>query len=240
MDIKENNILGEEINSHWYYYSKAKAMTRLLDKKNVSTVLDIGAGSGFFSKYLLNHSSAKEAWCIDISYKNDVDGLESGKPIHFRQSINSLNADLVLLMDILEHIDDDIGFLKNCIAKVPPGTTFLISVPAFEFLWSEHDIFLEHRRRYMLKHIESIASSTGLKVKTGCYYFGAVFPIAVTTRIIGKLLRKNTQQPRSQLKQHHPLLNTFLAALCHPELSLIKHNRLAGLTVFCLAESRQA
>ena len=141
-------------------------------------------------------------------------------------------------MDILEHVDDDIGLLKNYVGKVPRGTLFLISVPAFQFLWSGHDIFLEHKRRYKLSQLESVVKSAGLTIKHGTYYFGAVFPIAAAIRLVGNLFYKETHPHNSQLKQHHPVVNETLAALSQAELPLIKHNRFAGLTVFCLAESR--
>jgi SAM-dependent methyltransferase len=212
-------------------------MTRLLGKSRVSTILDVGAGSGFFSRYLLSRSAATDAWCVDICYDADTDSSEAGKPVHLRQSIDFVNADLVLLMDVLEHVDDDAGLLKDYVAKVPNGTLFLISVPAFEFLWSGHDVFLEHRRRYTLEQIEGLARQAGLTVEHGAYYFGAVFPIAAITRLVGNLFGKGAEQPRSQLKLHHPVVNEALAALCSAELPLMGYNRLAGLTAFCLARS---
>ncbi|MFZ4286382.1 class I SAM-dependent methyltransferase [Variovorax sp. HJSM1_2] len=237
MDLKETDILGEKIGEHWYYQSKAKAVKNLLSNINTSTILDVGAGSGFFSKHLLAHSAAKEAWCVDISYAHDSDSSEAGKPVHFRRSIDSSNADLVLLMDVLEHVDDDVGLLTDYVSKVAKGTYFLISVPAFKFLWSEHDVFLEHKRRYRLSQIENVAQSSGLTVKHGAYYFGAVFPIAATVRLVGNLFHKESTQPRSQLKMHQPMVNATLAALSNAELPLMKKNRLAGLTAFCLAVS---
>jgi len=238
MDLKETDILGDKIDSHWYYQSKAKAMTRLLGQANISTILDVGAGSGFFSKYLLANSTAKEAWCVDISYDDNSDAVEAGKPIHFKRSIDVVDADLVLLMDVLEHVDADVDLLRDYINKVPSGALFLISVPAFKFLWSGHDVFLEHRRRYTLSQIEDVAWRAGLTVKRGTYYFGTVFPIAATIRLTEKLFRRNTQKSHSQLKRHHPITNEILAFICQMELPLMLQNRLVGLTAFCLAESQ--
>lgn len=239
MDIKETDILGEEIYRHWYYRSKAKALTKILCSVDVKTILDIGAGSGFFSKHLLSTSKAKEAWCVDINYDADTDLTEAGKPIYFRRSIDSIDADLVLLMDVLEHVVDDIGLLRSYVSKVPKRTLFLISVPAFQFLWSRHDIFLEHKRRYRLNEIEDVVKRAGLTVKHSAYYFGAVFPLAATMRLAGNMIdRGGRQKAQSQLKKHHPLVNEILATMSHMELKLMNHNRLAGLTVFCLAESR--
>lgn len=236
MDLKETDILGADIGHHWYYRSKAKAMARLLSGASPSIILDVGAGSGFFSRKLLTDTSAKEAWCVDISYDDDSDALEAGKPVYFRRSVDIVNADLVLLMDVLEHVDDDVGLLKDYVQKVPSGARFLISVPAFQFLWSGHDVFLEHKRRYRLNQIEDVVKQAGLMVKHGAYYFGAVFPIAATIRLASNWIHKGQQQARSQLSMHHPLVNGTLATMSNAELPFLARNRLAGLTVFCVAE----
>jgi 2-polyprenyl-3-methyl-5-hydroxy-6-metoxy-1,4-benzoquinol methylase len=238
VDLKEINILGNNIANHWYYRSKVKAIRHLLYQTNIKTILDVGAGSGFFSRQLLSNSTAENAWCVDISYDCDSDALEAGKPIHFRRSVEAIDADLVILMDVLEHVDDDVGLLRSYVDKVPRGSLFLISVPAFRFLWSEHDDFLEHKRRYRLSQIEDVVENAGLTVKYGAYYFGAVFPIAASIRLVEKIFRKKSHQPRSQLKQHTLIVNETLAYLSSVELPLMLLNRLAGLTAFCLAERR--
>jgi 2-polyprenyl-3-methyl-5-hydroxy-6-metoxy-1,4-benzoquinol methylase len=238
MDLKETGILGANISQHWYYRSKAKAMTCFLAGIQPAVVLDVGAGSGFFSRHLLAQSSVKEAWCVDISYDSDSDISEAGKPVHFRTSIDTVNADLVLLMDVLEHVDNDVGLLRDYASKVPFGAHFLISVPAFQFLWSGHDVFLEHKRRYRLQQIKNTVERSGLKVIRSNYYFGVVFPIAATSRLLDNWIRKGSKQARSQLSQHHPLVNGLLGALSDAELPLMAHNSIAGLTAFCLAEKQ--
>ncbi|GHU35131.1 hypothetical protein AGMMS50256_29810 [Betaproteobacteria bacterium] len=237
MDIKETDILGDQIANHWYYHSKAVAMMRLIAKIEAASILDVGAGSAFFTRHLLSHSAVKEAWCVDTGYKCDSDEDYAGKHIHFRRTIDAVNADLVLLMDVLEHVENDVSLLTDYTSKVPSGTQFLISVPAFQFLWSGHDVFLGHKRRYQLKEIESVARQAGLTVKHGNYYFGVVFPLAVVTRFAGNILGER-QQPRSQLKQHSSFVNGILSTLSSAEHLLMQHNRIVGLTAFCLAESR--
>ncbi|WP_433899174.1 class I SAM-dependent methyltransferase [Pseudomonas sp. PSE1(2024)] len=233
MDLKETDILGDSIGEHWYYCSKAAATRRLLGEAPIKRILDVGAGSGFFSHHLLTHTAAREAWCVDISYPADSSATTAGKPVHYRRSIDSVDADLVLLMDVLEHVDDDLGLLKSYVDKVPSGSRFLMTVPAFQFMWSGHDDFLEHKRRYTLGRFEALAGNAGLKVERGAYYFGAVFPIALASRLIPGGARGSA--PRSQLKKHHPLVNTLLKTLCSLELPLMGMNRLAGLSVFVLA-----
>lgn len=235
MDLKETDILGSSIGNHWYYASKAKAMARLLSNSSTSIILDVGAGSGFFSKNLLAKTTAAVAWCVDISYAKDSDEIHSGKHVHFRRSVDKVDADLVLLMDVLEHVDDDIALLTEYVKKVPSGAKFIISVPAFQLLWSDHDVFLEHKRRYRLNQIEDVARKSGLIVESGAYYFGFTFPIAAIIRIIKNIFRNPKQQPKSELTQHHPLINGALATLSDLELGFLPHNRVLGLTAFCVA-----
>lgn len=235
MDLKETDILGEHIADHWYYRSKRAAVQQFLGDIRPSSILDVGAGSGFFSRALLAEGSAGEAWCVDISYPADSDASEAGKPIRFRRSVDRLDSDLVLLMDVLEHVDDDVGLLRHYVEKVPHGAHFLISVPAFQFLWSDHDVFLEHKRRYRLADIERVAEQAGLEVLKGAYYFGGVFPIAATLRLFERLRGDAVRQPRSQLKRHNGVVNAALQALSMVELPVLRFNRVAGLTAFCLA-----
>jgi SAM-dependent methyltransferase len=235
MDLKETDILGKDIHAHWYYSSKAKAVSRTLESEACTTILDVGAGSGFFSKYLLNTTSAQSAWCVDISYEADSDALESGKPVHYRRDIGAIDADLVMLMDVLEHVDDDEGLLQTYVDKVPEGSWFLITVPAFQFLWSGHDDFLEHKRRYTLKQLEAVVQKTGLTINKGFYFFGGVFPIVTTVRCLQNATRKS-RPAKSQLARHSTVVNAFLKLLCRAELPFVGRNRIAGLSVFCLAQ----
>jgi hypothetical protein len=104
-------------------------------------------------------------------------------------------------------------------------------VPAFRFLWSGHDVFLEHKRRYRLGEVESTMRDAGLQVVRGAYYFGFVFPLAAAVR----LATRNMTQPRSGLKKHGALTNGILTTVCAAELPLFPANRLAGLSAFVLA-----
>lgn len=234
MDIKEHQILGESVGSHWYYRAKAGAVEAFLQNVRFTEILDVGAGSGFFSRQLLTQTNCHSACCVDIGYEDDKDEIYCGKPLHFRRSVDNSTADLVLMMDVLEHVDDDVALLKDYVAKVSVGTKFLISVPAFQFLWSGHDVFLEHRRRYTLLQMEHVIQQAGLKNVKGSYYFGLVFPLAAATRLAQRFQPKQTAT--SQLTVHSPIVNHTLAALCTLEKPFLKFNRLAGLTVFCLAE----
>jgi 2-polyprenyl-3-methyl-5-hydroxy-6-metoxy-1,4-benzoquinol methylase len=231
MDLKEEDILGADIGRHWYYRSKAAALRRMVGPLDARRILDVGAGSGFFSRHLLAETAAQSALCVDIGYPADRDDSAAGKPVLYRRDTGPTDCDLVLMMDVLEHVDDDRGLLRHYAARVPSGAHFLVTVPAFGFLWSGHDVFLEHKRRYRLAEIEAAMRNAGLQVVRGAYYFGLIFPLAAAVRLV----ERNTTEPRSSLKKHSAFTNGILSAVCAAELPLLPINRLAGLSAFVLA-----
>jgi 2-polyprenyl-3-methyl-5-hydroxy-6-metoxy-1,4-benzoquinol methylase len=232
MDLKEEDILGADIAQHWYYRSKAAALRRAVADLNPQRLLDVGAGSGFFSRHLLSQGGAQSALCVDIGYDRDRDDQIGGKPVLYRRDCDATDCDLVLMMDVLEHVDDDRGLLRHYAAKVPSGAHFLVTVPAFRFLWSGHDVFLEHKRRYTLTEIEATIREAGLEVVKGAYFFGFIFPLAAAVR----LAARGDTQPRSSLSKQGALANRLLATVCAAELPLFPLNRLAGLSAFVLAK----
>jgi SAM-dependent methyltransferase len=225
MDLKEEQVLGEAIHQHWYYLAKARLLAASVGK--VGTVLDVGAGSGFFSRWLLRNGLAQQAVCVDPLYEADRDEEEAGKPILFRRSIDACDADLLLMMDVLEHVDDDKGLLSQYLPLLRPGGRCFITVPAFQFLWSAHDVFLEHRRRYTLAQIERTVEAAGARDVRGHYYYGAVFPIAAGVR----LMRRDKPAEGSDLQKHSSPVNAILAGICGLEQLVMRWNRLAGLSV---------
>jgi SAM-dependent methyltransferase len=233
MDLKEQASLGAEVATHWYYRAKASALQRYLPADDLQLILDIGAGSGFFTKHLLQCGHAREGVCVDVNYSGDHDEWIGGKPVHYRRQTGEVPASLVLMMDVIEHVDDDCALLHRYAALVPSGAAFLITVPAFQFLWSSHDVFLQHRRRYTIDQLENTVRTAGLSVVRSCYFFGMVFPLAAAVRLADRF--RPRQASSSHLRRHSKLVNALLLALCRIDLALFRWNRLAGLTVMCLA-----
>jgi SAM-dependent methyltransferase len=237
MDLKEQDILGDASESHWYYRSKSDALIRLLSSRAPRRILDVGAGSGFFSHELLARTSASEALCVDTGYDGDRDELSSGKPLRFRRACPpAVDADCMLMMDVLEHVPDDRELLVGYARRLPPGAIIVITVPAFAFLWSGHDVFLGHERRYTLGQVEALARGAGLEVLTGAYLFATVFPIAASKRLFSRVMRGVS--PRSELARHSAPVNFALRAACAFELKWFRFNRVAGLTACCVARTR--
>jgi 2-polyprenyl-3-methyl-5-hydroxy-6-metoxy-1,4-benzoquinol methylase len=120
---------------------------------------------------------AKELFAIDIRYgklPNDipVEGL----------------YDVVTLLDVLEHIDDDKEAIKSVWKLLRPGGLFLCTVPAFQWLWSSHDVALHHKRRYHCKGLFNLLQAAGFEIKRFSYYTSLFFPITVLHRLARKVI----------------------------------------------------
>ncbi len=233
MDLKEEEILGSAIAGHWYYVAKGRAMRKFLGGFKADEVLDVGAGSGVFSRQLLDAGICNSATCIDPNYASEREEVHNGKTLRFLRDIRQASQKLVLMMDVLEHVDNDAALLSRYAGMMPKGGRVLITVPAFQFLWSGHDIFLEHRRRYTGAQLENTVKKAGLRVIKTRYFFGILFPLIAAIR----LSRAKASKPKSDLKIYPGWLNCALISLHDVERAMLfPWNRIAGLSVFCLCE----
>lgn len=240
MDVKEQDILGDGIDKHWYYVAKGNALLQFLDGYAAREILDVGAGSGFFSKRLLCAGFCERATCVDTAYSAERVEMHCGKQIVYLRNTDHVTQDLILMMDVIEHVDDDVALIRAYTDHMPRGSMVLVTVPAFQFLWSGHDVFLEHKRRYTRASLHRAIDEAGLKVIRSRYFFSILLPVVCAFRLGGRLrLASSDFTPRSDLRVHSRWTNALLTALHELERHTLFHiNLLAGLTVFCLAKRR--
>lgn len=238
MDLKEEAILGSAIQDHWYYVSKGRALSDFLGDVKIPQVLDVGAGSGIFSRQLLDLGLCESAVCVDPNYGEERCEQHHGKQISFVRTVDSGQQKLLLMMDVLEHINDDIGFLKQYADSLDRGGHILITVPAFQFMWSGHDVFLEHRRRYTISTIEAVIREVGLIPVKSRYFFGSLFPLVAALRVLRRaLLARGVTTARSELKIYPRCVNELLIKLHDVERKcFFAFNRLFGLSIFCICQ----
>ena len=227
MDLREAALVNVE--THWYYQSKLVPFKLSLKKysRDIRRTIDIGAGSGFFARSLTDFDNGGIAICVDPNY--NVESIERNGALSFVREIDDSSADLYLFVDVLEHVENDLSLLKLYTTNAPGGALIMISVPAFQSLWSSHDEFLGHFRRYRLRQVKELLEKADLQIIQCSYLFGLVFPIAWFVR---KLRR--TESPSSDLSPILRPLNWLLRKLLE-----IEHrssvNKLAGLSIFAVA-----
>ena len=239
MDLKEEDAFGGDPASHWYYISKARAIQSMLGDRRDEPILDVGAGSGVFSKMLIADGLAARATCVDPHYSDDwlLHGQEEN--VAFARSIETTDASIVLMMDVVEHVEDDVGLIAHYAGRTPDNATFLLTAPAFNFLWSSHDDFLDHKRRYTRESLETSVIAAGLEVVETRYFFGMLFPAVAALRLVGRALGNDKHATRSALKTAPSWLNKALVGVHDLErVAMFPFNKVGGVTVMCLARKK--
>ena len=227
MDLKELGLVDPA--THWYYQAKIVPFKRAFRKYAIKpkTIFDIGAGSGFFAQSITQLDNNLTAICIDPNYESEWD--ENDGRTKFVKSTTNYSADIYLFVDVLEHVADDLALLKSYTDHAPTGAVVMISVPAFMSLWSPHDVFVEHFRRYRLNQVEALISQANLELLESRYLFGSIFPVAW---LIRKLKRNSA--PSSDLAPLPPALNATLRLILKIEHKL-RINKIAGISTFVVA-----
>ena len=227
MDLKECEI-GDP-GDHWYYRHKQKVINRAITRYTTKTspLIDVGSGSGFFAKKILQEFAPSEVFCIDTNYELEEIGLRDG--INYQIEPPSQGGNLYLLIDVLEHVEDPKALLESYVKCANTSATFIISVPAFMSLWSPHDVFLNHVKRYTLIELRDLILSCNLEVIESRYLFAPIFPLVFLYR---KLRRYRA--PSSDLNVGGFLGNLIFEKILLLDLYL-RQNRAFGTSAFIVA-----
>jgi hypothetical protein len=228
MDLKEIGKVDPD--NFWYYLYKGQFIfDKAIKSFNKSEILfDVGAGSGYFASIFVKNKKTIKAYCIDPFYSKDQ--LGNKNDLNFVTAPPIEKADVLLFIDVLEHVEDDLALLKSYISSSSADALFVISVPAFKSLWSNHDVFLEHFRRYRKKDLRNLIKRAGLVEVESSYIFGSIFPLVW---LIRKLKRSKTIQ--SDLKQSSKFVNFLILNYLKIE-QVLPVNRLFGTSVFISAK----
>ncbi len=236
MDVKELSQLSAPPEKHWYYSAKFALLADAVAGMRARTITDIGAGSGVFARLLLERTDCREATCVDPAYEMDQDEDVHGKLLKFRRSPAGDKCDLALLMDVLEHVDDDVALLSDVSSNLASGTPFFVTVPAFQFLWSAHDEFLEHRRRYTAQSLRRTLEGANLKIESIRYYYAAILPAVALVRLVS---RARPPKEGSDLRDTPAPVAWLLAKTLQAERRfLYPWNRFGGLSVVAIARKK--
>ena len=235
MDIKELES-GVDPNSHWYFRAKRNFLLRNVPEGCTQSV-DIGAGSKYFSYELAKVDSMKSVFPIDPNFfAEDTETIKQCKVISLKQTSDQIcNSQFWVFMDVIEHIDDDIAFLKNYVQIAPMGSTFFITVPAYTFMWSQHDVFLGHYRRYTRRSLNTLMANAGLTTIKSGYFYSFLFPLAFIQRKVLSRLAK-TKKEESGLSKQNFVLSKVFELILNLELRITNgFGKLPGLTVACVS-----
>ena len=190
MDLREAH--ANTAARHPWETARARFFARLLADSGalaqVRSGLDVGAGDAWFAAQLAAQLPKNaRLHCVDAEYTPaTVAALAENLPPQVDLCTQPPPGphDLVLLLDVLEHVPDDRAFLAELVARdLAPGGWMLISVPAWQGLFTSHDKFLQHFRRYGPAQARSVLQGAGLQIVRS----GGLFHSLLLPRFVGKL-----------------------------------------------------
>jgi len=180
--------------THWWYRARreilADYLTRYGDLPGDARILEIGCGTGH-NLPMLARFGAVEAIEIDPAARDSASarlGRPGGDaPLPALPGIERGSYDLVAVLDVVEHIEDDVAALAAMKSLLKPGGKILIAVPAHQWMWSAHDVVNHHHRRYSKSTLVKAIGDAGLKPTKLSYFNSLLFPLAAAARIAGRL-----------------------------------------------------
>jgi 2-polyprenyl-3-methyl-5-hydroxy-6-metoxy-1,4-benzoquinol methylase len=195
MDIKSVKAMIAVEKEHPWYQARLNFVNALLNHSNPSNtrILDFGCGSGGVLRE-----------CITMGFLN-VKGMDTSteciesaraRGITCELLTRDLPAleneyDFILCLDVLEHLENDQAYLELFKSGLHENGKILITVPAHSFLWSPHDVFNHHFRRYSRKSLIRLAEGSGLKIDNIRYWNSTLFPIFLVIRPLSRFLKRN-------------------------------------------------
>ena len=226
-----------EINRHPWELSRVESLIKEVKKyHNGKSILDIGCGDSYFDYILMNEiNDIDKFYGIDIFAKDDIkDG--NYYLVNDYKKLKNKKFDTILMFDVLEHIEDDSDFLKNTVNKLLKNDgKIIMTVPAYQSLFSKHDEELKHYRRYNIKMIKDVCKKSGFKIINYHYFYASL----VFVRIITKLLNKDNKVNEWNKDSNH-ILTKFMKGVLNIDYSVCKKmNKLSfGLSLFIVLEKK--
>ncbi len=190
---------------HWWYVSRRAIMRSTLQQLALpanARILDVGSGTGGYLDMLAEFgvvtaiemdANARKLAAEKTLGRYEIRAGVCPSDMPFEHE----KFDLICLFDVLEHIDQPVETLQRLNSLLAPGGRILLAMPAYQWLWSAHDQYLHHKRRYTSKLLAQEAALAGLQVTRATYFNMFLFPLAVTARLLDRLRKRETSSGMS-------------------------------------------
>lgn len=229
---------------YWWFVGRRAIIDNVLRRfaSRCGMAVDVGCGTGRNLAILAQYADTvagldRSLAALSIAVSQ---GLAAGCVDGHSLPLADESVDLLTAFDVLEHMDDDVRALEEFNRILRPGGLLLVTVPAYRFLWSEHDEALMHRRRYVASELHMKLNRTGYEVIFRSYaVFFAFFPI-LFYRLFRGLFPKDAMSPKASHVILPPLLNRLFTWMLQSEGRLMKFVRLPWGTSIITLSQKQA
>ncbi len=243
---------------HWWFAARrhivAQTLRRLLparpDRPDRSDrkILDLGCGTGGM---LIMLTEFGRVCGMDLSedairYCREALPRERQGDVDLRVGDISVAPpsgaewDTITAFDVIEHLDDDAGILRQVHASLADDGLFVCTVPAFQFLWGPHDDLNHHRRRYSAVLLRQRLHEAGFKPLYLSYFNFWLFPLVAAVRVGRRLLPFKEKVPKSDITMPSGLVNRILTAIFTSEAAVLRFTSVpvgVSLLAVCVKQS---
>ncbi|MCP4601537.1 MAG: class I SAM-dependent methyltransferase [Proteobacteria bacterium] len=254
MDLRETDI--DFSRRHPWELARVKALEHILgylEPAGIQSVLDIGCGDGYASSKLFESSDIDRLVGVDCNFDNEQIAKLSVMGPHSKAvfvkdlaEVPDDHFDLLLLLDVIEHVVDDREFLQTVVSeRLTDFGHVLITAPAFQMLFSDHDRFLAHYRRYSRKDLRSLVTGVGLEIIQDGYLFASLLLARMASKGLKTLTSRYTSNADGIGKWNYGVpITKVMELLLRTDNRILfalrdRHVVLPGLSVWALCKKQQ-
>lgn len=238
-----------EEDSHWWFASRTRALLGMLDREVTDSnlnVLDVGCGAGNMIHHLSRYGTVigvdNNRVPLKVAHQRGYDArLADAGDMPFEDE----TFELVTALDVIEHCDDDLRILRECRRVCAEGGRIAITVPAFQWLWSNNDVINDHKRRYSRSDLRALLAEAGLAVSRMTHNNAFVFPLAAPLILARRgserepeLATPSTDEDAYQVEMEptSPAVNALLTGVGWVEAGVLRYIDLPlGTSIICVA-----
>lgn len=242
MDRRVYDRMAEHDSTHWWYRARRDILADYLTREGrlpeKARILEIGCGTGHNLPMLAAFGDV-DAIEIDPAARA-IAGQRLGKPVGDAPlpelpGVPRGHYDLIAVLDVVEHIEDDVAALAAMRECLAPGGKILIAVPAHQWMWSAHDVVNHHHRRYSKKTLLAAIRKAGLMERGLTYFNSLLFPLAAAARVAGRLTGRDDSDDSPPAAP----LNAVFERIFRMERHLVGRVPMpTGVSILTLAEPR--
>ena len=226
MDVEAYSLAAEVEDEHWWFRGRRAILRSVLDRYIPSasrsrTILEVGCGNGgnlpLLSAYGHVLAVEKDDAARARASSRGVAHVERGwlpDGLPYAED----RFDLIAAFDVLEHVDEDGEAVRALRSRLTLNGLLIVTVPAFGWLWSRHDEFSHHKRRYTRAGLSALLTACGFGITYSSYFNTFLFPAAVAHMKLGPLLRVT---PAQAMRIPPPPVNRALTAIFSFESAFI-------------------
>jgi SAM-dependent methyltransferase len=206
MKKSEYARMEEHEKNYWWHLGRLRIIktyvSRALVDKQKAKIMNVGCGTGGTIDMLEKFGTVDNVDISDdaISFMKQNGYTRLTKVDDIALPFKDKTYDMVGAFDVLEHIENQTGALKEWKRILKDDGAVVITVPAYQWLWSDHDKSLYHERRYTTARIKQAATEAGLRVEKKSYAIVFSLPLVVAFRYINKITGKETDSETSYVE----------------------------------------